>query len=153
MNLIETVTTGFSELKAMLSSKVSLETELNAARMELAESKAALALCETARDTTAKTVSDSVAAVTAKDAELAALQASVTAKDAEIAALKAESKSLGERAIALVAGQGIAAKEMPASISGAAGTSRDEIMAEFARITDPKARATFYATHRTILLG
>jgi len=153
MNLIETVTTGFAELKALLSSKVSLDAELTQARAE-----------KEALSTQLKAANDSLAAlqqkdesgattIAAKDIEIDNLKATVAAKDAEIAKLNSEAKSLGERAVALVAGQGIASKEMPSSLSANTSNSREELMAEFNKITDPKARATFYAKHRETLLG
>lgn len=153
MNLLETIQSGFAELKATLSSKVSLDAELTQARAE----NAALTLqLKAATDATAslKELNDSHAAtVNAKDIEIDGLKASVSAKDAEIAKLNSEAKSLGERAVALVAGQGIASKDLPASLSASSGSTRDELMAEFAKLTDPKARASFYATHSKTLLG
>lgn len=153
MNLLETIQSGFGELKALLSSKVSLESELAQARAENAtlstELKAANEVV-----TGFKELQDSYSSsLAAKDTEITSLKSDLAAKDAEIAKLNSEAKSLGERAVALVAGQGIASKDIPASLSASSGATRDDLLAEFSKITDPKARATFYAKHRESLLG
>jgi len=134
MNLLEAVSAGFADLKATLASRATLETDLATARADLAEVTTGLKAARTGLDAAAKTLD-------AAQTELAALKTQLAAKDTEIAALKAEVKTVGEKAAALVAAQGIPIASVPGATDGAAnGESLDSIRAQIKNEKDPKRR-------------
>lgn len=83
------------------------------------------------------------------------LEANLAAKDSEIATLKAEvDKAKGEKTKAetkadeVIAGQGIAADNLPEAGKTAGATSAKTLGEQLLEIKDPAARTAFYRKHK-----
>lgn len=122
--------------------------DLNALK---ADHTAALTLLEeakTSQDSLKNQLAEAAQLAATKEAELASLNTRFEAVQAELASLKENQKTASEKAVEIVAAQGI--KPLAVDVVSPA-QSKDELLAELNRITDPIARAEFYATHRASL--
>jgi len=142
MNLAEHITTGFAELKNLLTSKAALEARLTAAETAATEFKATIARQETELAKAVELLNTANAgnadlAKTAADSKLA-----LEASQAEVARLTAEAKTTAQRAVGITSAQGIPAGQLPGAAPAAGSTATlESVQNELATETDPKKRA------------
>lgn len=91
-----------------------------------------------------KAVVEAQAALADKDIALATLQA-------QFEELKASQKSAQERAIDMVASQGVKPVKVDVKAQESPKMTQAEALAKYAAITNSKERGAFYAAHRDIL--
>lgn len=130
-------------IKAALASKADLQAKLELAQTDLA-----------ARDATITTLQADLTTAQARvatlEAEAADISAALTAHQAEVTTLKAAEQDLNARADAKakekMASLGFPSANLPAPDEKIDANATDaDVMAEYAKITDPKAAADFYA--------
>lgn len=127
-----------------------LKADHTAALSLLEEAKASQESLKSQLASALEASASATAALATKDTELTALKAELESLNAELASLKANEKTAAEKAVEMVAAQGIKPLAVDVTASQAA-KSKDEVLAELNRITDPIARADFYANHRASL--
>lgn len=148
MNTLESL----KEANAQLAAQVEAET----ARANQAEEAARTASAE--RDEARASLSDATTALQEATQTLAATQADLTVARAEIETLKKNATTTEERAARLLASAGHEGflAITPGTDAGGGGKSGTadaaDLRAEYASITDPKARGEFYAKHRDQML-
>jgi len=92
-------------------------------------------------------------ALSARDSEIASLKEALKGKEAEAAkllqdftALQAKEASASAKAVEIVASQGIA--PLPVKVEANATQSREDLLKQYAGITNSKDKGTFWAKHR-----
>lgn len=114
MTIIESITAGFAELKALLTSKSSLDAELTKLKAELEQSQSQIKGYIEASDNFKAKLEAATAQGSADAKNIIDLTASLKAKDEEIATLKAEAKSSGRQAAEMLSNAGLPAGQLPA---------------------------------------
>lgn len=141
------------QIFGLLSEKKDLKAKISGLKDEIA------ARDKTIAELTAK-ITEQVAVISGNEAkltaEVAALKGTIAERDKTIAEfpekLKAAESDAGKQAADIVAATGIPIAALPKINDAAATSNRDEVIAQFSKITDPKARGEFYLKHKKTIL-
>jgi chromosome segregation ATPase len=133
--------------------------DLNALKADYSAAQSLLEEAKTSLETLKATVSEKESALTAaneilagKDKELAGKDTAIADLKAELAALQASQKSAEEKAVDIVASQGIQPLKVDVK-EIAASQNKEELIAQLTAIRDPKARAEFYFANKAAIFG
>lgn len=136
-----------------------LKADYSAAQTLLEEAKGAQAAYEaklTEKDNALTAANEAVAAHTAgvetAKATIANKDAAIAALQAELDGLKATQKTAEEKAVEIVANQGVKPIKVDASAEAHA-KSAEEVKAEYMAIKDPVERSKFYSANRAAFYG
>jgi chromosome segregation ATPase len=132
--------------------------QLEQAQASLTEALASKTALDTLLAERDNDISQARKAVSEANAAKASLEASLADKDIELSnlkasleALKAEQRTAQERAIELVAAQGVPTVKVDVKAQESVKMTRQEAVTKFASIKDPNERARFFAANKALI--